>query len=77
MKSTLWLHSTTYLKNSGIFVVRASNCVVAGKKTGPAAFSSFSSLASSAATSLAAGTKVSVISGPNYKAAKDVDIGKK
>jgi hypothetical protein len=30
MKGTLWLHSTSYLKNSGIFVVKSRQCVVAG-----------------------------------------------
>jgi len=33
MKGTLWLHSNSYLKNSGIFVVKTRNCVVAGGKT--------------------------------------------
>jgi transcription elongation factor SPT5 len=30
MKGTLWLHSNSYLKNSGIFVIKTRNCVVAG-----------------------------------------------
>ena len=29
---TLWLHSNTYLKNSGIFAVRARYCLVVGGK---------------------------------------------
>ena len=33
MKGTLWLHSNSYLKNSGIFVIKTRNCVVAGGKT--------------------------------------------
>lgn len=33
MKGTLWLHSNSYLKNSGIFVVKTRNCIVAGGKT--------------------------------------------
>jgi transcription elongation factor len=32
MKGTLWLHSNAFLKNSGIFVVKTRNCVVAGGK---------------------------------------------
>ncbi|KAJ1418641.1 hypothetical protein B484DRAFT_481589, partial [Ochromonadaceae sp. CCMP2298] len=33
MKGTLWLHSNTYLKSSGIFVSQTRSCVVAGGKT--------------------------------------------
>ena len=33
IKGTLWLHSNSYLKNSGIFVVKTRNCVVAGGKS--------------------------------------------
>jgi transcription elongation factor SPT5 len=29
-RSVLWLHSTTYLKNSGIFVVKGKSCLLAG-----------------------------------------------
>jgi transcription elongation factor SPT5 len=29
-RSILWLHSTTYLKNSGIFVVKGKSCLLAG-----------------------------------------------
>ena len=31
-KGTLWIHSNQYLKNSGVCVVRARNCTVAGNK---------------------------------------------
>lgn len=31
-KSNLWLHSESYLKNSGIFVVRSKSCILAGAK---------------------------------------------
>lgn len=30
MKGILWLHSNSYLKNSGIFVTSARSCVIAG-----------------------------------------------
>jgi transcription elongation factor len=33
-KGTLWIHSNQYLKNSGVCVVRARNCTVAGNKGG-------------------------------------------
>jgi transcription elongation factor SPT5 len=29
-RSVLWLHSTTYLKNSGVFVVKGKSCLLAG-----------------------------------------------
>lgn len=33
MKGTIWLHSNSYLKDSGVFVVRGKQCVIAGGKT--------------------------------------------
>ena len=72
MKGNLWLHSTTYLKNSGIFAVRARFCVVAGKKAGAlVASTSFSTSASAASV----GSKVAAVSGPNFKAARDSNVG--
>lgn len=35
MKGNLWLHSIEYLKTSGVFVVKARNCVVAGNSNAP------------------------------------------
>lgn len=74
MKGNLWLHSNTFLKNSGVFAVRARLCVVAGKRAGVggAGPSSFSSTASSASV----GSKVAAVTGPNYKAARDSNVGK-
>ena len=34
MKGVLWLHLASHLKNSGIFVVRARNCTIAGTTAG-------------------------------------------
>ena len=34
MKGVLWLHLASYLKNSGVFVVRARNCTIAGTTAG-------------------------------------------
>jgi transcription elongation factor SPT5 len=36
MHGTLWLHSNTFLKNSGIFVVKSRNCTLAGSQSMPA-----------------------------------------
>ena len=32
LKSVLWLHSNSYLKDSGIFVVRSRVCMLSGSK---------------------------------------------
>lgn len=43
MKGNMWIHSTLYLKNSGVFVVKGRQCHVAGSKVqltlGPASLS--------------------------------------
>jgi transcription elongation factor SPT5 len=31
-KGTVWLHSTSYLKHSGVFVVKARNCLLSGQQ---------------------------------------------
>ena len=33
LKSVLWVHSTSHLKDSGIFVVRSRSCVLSGSKS--------------------------------------------
>ena len=38
LKSVLWIHSNSHLKDSGIFVVRSRSCVLSGSK--PKAFQS-------------------------------------
>ena len=75
------LHSNSHLKNSGVFVVRARSCVVAGIKASsmnsmmnaPVASSSRGGTPNNVTGSI--GTKVSVLAKPNSKVAKDPDIG--
>lgn len=61
MKGTLWLHSNSYLKNSGIFVVKTRNCVVAGGRAAtPQLSASYKGVLQQTPVHPAAGGSVSV-----------------
>lgn len=64
MNGCFWLHSTSHLKNSGIFVIRGRQCVLSGR--------SKASLLS-ATSSSAVPTKAT---GGGFRSAPDVAVGK-
>jgi transcription elongation factor SPT5 len=88
MKGTLWLHSDSILKHSGIFAVRARSCVVAGVKKAPG-LGAIPALGGAAATSAygasmsaglntaasSVGIKMSNFAKPNPKAGRDASVG--
>jgi len=68
-KGSFWLHSNNHLKNSGVFVVKGRQCIVAGMKRSSYDLNQQSSFG-------IIGTKVGHSTGPNHKIAKDSMIGK-
>jgi transcription elongation factor len=84
MKGSLWLHSNSHLKNSGIFVTRGRAVVVAGSKTNTGASSMSMSItiagrrgatAVTSAINSGIGTKIVPGAKPNHKVGKDSSIG--